>query len=291
MIVARTAEELAAVPHHGTRVVVMTMGALHDGHLALVRRAQELGDQVVVTIFVNPLQFNEAADYERYPRTLEADCALLESLGVDAVFAPGDEVMYPAGVPVVSVSAGVIGTVLEGAARPGHFDGVVTVVAKLLNLTQPQVAVFGAKDAQQVIAVRALVRDLNFPVAIATASTVRDPDGLAQSSRNVFLSPSERESALALSRSLQEADAAAQAGRSLADVVAAGREVLSRAAGVEVDYFSALNPADASEVQGDYRGEVVIAVAAHVGATRLIDNVTTRIGPPEGAVGAEGELQ
>lgn len=254
------------------------MGALHEGHLSLIRRAKDLGDQVIVTVFVNPLQFDELTDYERYPRTLEADLALLEPLGVDAVFAPSEAEMYPAGVPAVSVSAGVIGRVLEGAARPGHFDGVVTVVAKLLHLTAPHVAVFGAKDAQQVIAVRALVRDLNIPVEIATVATQRDEDGLARSSRNVFLSAAERASALALSGAVFAAAAAAESGASLTDVLATGRAVLAAEPGVNLDYFVAMNPADASELAGDYRGDVVIAVAARVGDTRLIDNITTRVG-------------
>ncbi len=279
MQLIRTAADLAALPHGERRVVVMTMGALHEGHLALIRRAKELGDQVVVTIYVNPLQFDEAADYDSYPRTLDADLALLEPLGVDAVFAPDDAEMYPSGEPVASVSAGVMGRVLEGAARPGHFDGVLTVVAKLLHLTAPDVAVFGAKDAQQVIAVKALVRDLNFPVEIATAATVRDEDGLARSSRNVFLSPDERERALALNRALASAAHTAEGGAPLAAILKAGRDILDAHDGLDVDYFAALNPADASEANDDYRGEVVLAVAARVGATRLIDNITTRIAP------------
>ena len=279
MQLIRTAADLAALPRGERRVVVMTMGALHEGHLALIRRAKELGDQVVVTIFVNPLQFDEAADYDRYPRTLDADLALLEPLGVDAVFAPSDEDMYPHGEPVVMVSSGVIGRVLEGAARPGHFDGVLTVVAKLLHLTAPDVAVFGAKDAQQVIAVKALVRDLNFPVEIATAATVRDDDGLARSSRNVFLSPDERNRALALNRALASAARTAEGGATLAATLKAGRDILDAQDGIDVDYFAALDPADASEANDDYRGEVVLAVAARVGATRLIDNITTRIAP------------
>ena len=279
MQLIRTAADLAALPRGERRVVVMTMGALHEGHLALIRRAKELGDQVVVTIFVNPLQFDEAADYDRYPRTLDADLALLEPLGVDAVFAPSDEDMYPHGEPVVMVSSGVIGRVLEGAARPGHFDGVLTVVAKLLHLTAPDVAVFGAKDAQQVIAVKALVRDLNFPVEIATAATVRDDDGLARSSRNVFLSPDERKRALALNRALASAARTAEGGATLAATLKAGRDILDAQDGIDVDYFAALDPADASEANDDYRGEVVLAVAARVGATRLIDNITTRIAP------------
>jgi len=279
MIIARTRGELPAPA--GRRAVVMTMGALHEGHLALVRRARELADQVIVTIFVNPLQFNEAADLERYPRTLDADCALLEPLGVDAVFAPSVDEMYPGGNPTVTVSAGPIGDILEGAHRPGHFDGVLTVVLKLLHLTAPDVALFGAKDAQQVIAVRAMVRDLAVPVAIEAVDTVRDPDGLALSSRNVHLSERERAEALILSRALRAADQAARNGDAAPDVLATGRAVLAQrppASAVRVDYLEVIDPRSATTVAEDYRGEAVVAVAARVGATRLIDNVTVTIG-------------
>lgn len=262
-----------------SRAVVMTMGALHEGHLALVRAAREAADEVVVTIFVNPLQFEDAGDLDRYPRTLEADCALLEPLGVDVVFAPSAEEVYPGGAPVVTVHAGAIGDVLEGAHRPGHFDGVLTVVTKLFNLTQPDLAFFGQKDAQQVIAVRALVRDLSIPAQVVAVPTVRDADGLALSSRNVFLSPVERTRALVLSRALNAADAAARAGGSLAEVLEAGRHTLAEVPQVEVDYLDALDPVTAVPLEPGYRGETVIAVAARVGETRLIDNVVTRIGP------------
>ncbi|MDN4490618.1 pantoate--beta-alanine ligase [Demequina sp. SYSU T00068] len=262
-----------------SRAVVMTMGALHEGHLALVRAAREAADEVVVTIFVNPLQFEDDEDLERYPRTLEADCALLEPLGVDVVFAPSLDEVYPGGPPVVTVHAGAIGDVLEGAHRPGHFDGVLTVVTKLLNLTQPDLAFFGQKDAQQVIAVRALVRDLSIATRIVPVPTVRDADGLALSSRNVFLSPVERTRALVLHRALQAADGAARAGRDLETVLAAGRHTLSEVPQVEVDYLAALDPVTAEELTPGYVGEAVVAVAAQVGATRLIDNVVTRIGP------------
>ncbi|WP_234988100.1 pantoate--beta-alanine ligase [Demequina sp. NBRC 110056] len=281
MILASTAAELPTREPGTRRAVVMTMGALHEGHLALVRRAREIADQVVVTIFVNPLQFNEAADLERYPRTLEADCALLEPLGVDAVFAPSVDEMYPGGSPTVTVSAGAIGGVLEGAHRPGHFDGVLTVVLKLLHLTDPDVALFGAKDAQQVIAVRAMVRDLAVPVRIEAVDTVRDPDGLALSSRNVHLSERERAEALILSRALFAAAGAARNGSAAPDVVATGRAVLAQrppASAVRVDYLEAIDPRTAMAVEADHRGDAVIAVAARVGATRLIDNVTVTLG-------------
>ncbi|WP_062516191.1 pantoate--beta-alanine ligase [Demequina gelatinilytica] len=259
-----------------SRAVVMTMGALHEGHLALVRAAREGADEVVVTIFVNPLQFDDADDLDRYPRTLDEDCALLEPLGVDVVFAPSVEEVYAGGEPVVTVSAGAIGEVFEGAHRPGHFDGVLTVVAKLLNLTQPDLAFFGQKDAQQVIAVRTMVRDLNFPVQVVAVPTVRDKDGLALSSRNVFLSPAERERALALSAALREADAAVRSGAGVSAALAVGRAVLASEPDVDVDYLEFQDPVTADVVPEGYRGEAVLAVAARVGETRLIDNLVTR---------------
>jgi pantoate--beta-alanine ligase len=261
-----------------TRAAVMTMGALHEGHLALVRAARETADEVVVTVFVNPLQFNDPADLERYPRDLEADRNLLEPLGVDVLFAPSADEVYPGGRPVVTVSAGRIGEIYEGEYRPGHFDGVLTVVLKLMNLTRPDAAFFGAKDAQQLIAIRRMVSDLNVGVEIVGVPTVREADGLALSSRNVFLSPAEREDALSLSRALRTASDAVASGASLPDVVAAGRAVLDPVRSVRVEYLAVLDPASAEGVGGDYRGEAVIAVAAHVGATRLIDNMTTVIG-------------
>ena len=280
MILATSAAQLP--PREGVRGVVMTMGALHEGHLALVRRAREIADQVVVTIFVNPLQFDDPGDLERYPRTLDQDLALLEPLGVDAVYAPAVDEVYPGGTPVVTVSAGSIGAVFEGEHRPGHFDGMLTVVLKLLHLTGPDVALFGAKDAQQVIAVRTMVRDLSVPTRIEPVATVREADGLALSSRNVHLTPHERTRALALSRSLEEAADAARNGEALPGVLARGRAELDAQPGIEVDYLAALDPADASALADDYRGEAVIAVAARVGTTRLIDNVSV-------AIGQEGE--
>jgi pantoate--beta-alanine ligase len=281
MRILHTAAELPP-PQAGTRrAVVMTMGALHEGHLALVRAARSQAEEVVVTIFVNPLQFNEAADLERYPRTLDADAALLEPEGVDWVYAPGVSDVYPGGSPIVTVNAGAINDVFEGAHRPGHFDGVLTVVLKLLHLTRPDVAFFGQKDAQQVIAIRTMCSDLNVPVEIAVVPTVREPDGLALSSRNVFLSAQERIDALVLSRALNAAGALAASGASAAAVIAAGKRVLADNPGVIPDYFAALDPASAQPVADDYRGEVVIAVAARVGQTRLIDNIVTTVGEPQ----------
>lgn len=299
MHVVHTAADLAALPPAaaadggpGRRAVVMTMGALHEGHLALVRAAREATEQVVVTIFVNPLQFNDKSDLERYPRTLEADAALLEPLGVDAVFAPSVDEVYPGGSPVVTVSAGAINNVFEGVHRPGHFDGVLTVVLKLMHLTQPDLAFFGQKDAQQVIAIRTMVRDLNVPLAVEVVPTVREDDGLALSSRNVFLSEGERRQALALHRALEAAVERAAARGDADEVVGAARSVLASAAleakrsprdhsAFVVGYVGAMDPTTAQPVPSDYRGDVVIAVAVRVGETRLIDNVVTRIGGPE----------
>lgn len=285
MIIATTAAQLPARPQ-GTRAVVMTMGALHEGHMSLVRQARELADQVVVTIFVNPLQFNDEADLENYPRTFEADCALLEAAGVDAVFAPTRREMYGPADPQVTVSAGVVGDVFEGEHRPGHFDGMLTVVLKLMHVTSPDVALFGAKDAQQVIAVRAMVRDLSVPVNIVTVPTVRDADGLALSSRNVHLSAAERERSLVLYRALTAAQDAARNGASAVGVIQAGRAVLDADShhGIKVEYLAALDPDSAQAVPEDYRGDAVVAVAAYVGTTRLIDNVTVRIEPDQKGV-------
>jgi pantoate--beta-alanine ligase len=254
------------------RAVVMTMGALHAGHLSLVARARELADAVVVTIFVNPLQFAPTEDLARYPRDLERDLALLSGPGLlgpdDIVFAPGPEVVYPDGDPVVRVRAGAIGEVLEGASRPGHLDGVLTVVLKLLHLTRPEVALFGAKDAQQLAAVRRMVRDLDVPVTVEAAPIVRDDDGLALSSRNAYLSDDERRRALGLSRAVRATGSAerirATAHRELADL--------------DVDYVALVDPETFAEVPADFVGEALLLVAATVGTTRLIDNARVEVG-------------
>ncbi|GGZ23270.1 pantoate--beta-alanine ligase [Streptomyces nitrosporeus] len=222
-------------PAGARRAVVMTMGALHDGHATLIRAARDAvgpGGQVVATVFVNPLQFGEAADLERYPRTLDADLAVAGRAGADAVFAPSVDEVYPGGDPQVRITAGPMGERLEGAARPGHFDGMLTVVAKLLHLTRPDEAFYGQKDAQQLALIRRMARDLNFGVGITAVPTVRDPDGLALSSRNRFLSPGERRTALALSRALFAARdrlAAQQALHARAHAVQPGND---RAAGL-----------------------------------------------------------
>ncbi|WP_069171956.1 pantoate--beta-alanine ligase [Streptomyces griseus] len=325
----RTVGELRALPRPdgAQRAVVMTMGALHDGHASLIRTARAAagpGGQVVVTVFVNPLQFGEAADLDRYPRTLEADLAVASEAGADAVFAPGADEVYPGGEPQVRITAGPMGERLEGASRPGHFDGMLTVVAKLLHLTRPDAAFYGQKDAQQLALIRRMVRDLDFGIDIVAVPTVRDPDGLALSSRNRFLSTEERRTALALSRALfaardrlaaqqalharatavpghegraaaldrigegraaadSQAVARARPAVGPADVRAAAQAVLDEAAREAVplalDYLALVDPSDFTEIPDDRdEGEAVLAVAARVGATRLIDNIPLTLG-------------
>jgi len=249
----------AALP--GRVAVVMTMGGLHDGHVELVRRARASADAVLVTVFVNPLQFGAGEDLERYPRTLAADVERCGEAGADVVLAPPPYVVYPAGEPVVRVSAGVLGEIFEGASRPGHLDGMLTVVAKLLHLTQPDLALFGQKDAQQLAAVRRMVRDLDMGVEVVAVPTVRERDGLAMSSRNGYLSPPERAAANALYRAL----------RTVADTgsLPAGRAVLDAEPLVRTDYLARVDP---DSFTADPRGGLAV-VAAHVGATRLIDNL------------------
>ncbi len=290
-VVVRTRADLAAALAGltGRRAVVMTMGALHEGHLELVRQASALADHVVVTIFVNPLQFGAGEDLDRYPRQLEADVAALASLGVELVFAPTPDVMYPDGTPAVTVAAGRLGEVWEGASRPGHFDGVLTVVVKLLHLVRPDVALFGQKDAQQLAAIRRMVRDLDLPVEVVAVPIQRDADGLALSSRNVYLSAAERSAALALSRALRAAQPAADAAGPLAGAspaeaaLAAARAVLdaqehAAPGAVVVDYLTLVDPDDLAPVEADYRGTALLAVAARVGRTRLIDNALVHLG-------------
>lgn len=258
----RAGREIALVP---------TMGALHEGHAALVRHAREVADVVVVSIFVNPLQFGERSDLERYPRTLEADQALLEELGADLLLAPDAQQMYPDGGSSTTVHAGPLGDELEGASRPGHFDGVLTVVTKLLNITQPTIVCFGEKDAQQVFLVRRMVRDLDLPVAVHEVATVREPDGLARSSRNVFLDEQHRRAALALSAALTAAAEARPEG--VPAMLAAGRAVLAAEPGIDVDYLVAVDPGTFAPVGEDYADDVRLLVAARVGPVRLIDTL------------------
>ncbi|MEU6853864.1 pantoate--beta-alanine ligase [Actinacidiphila alni] len=269
--------------------VVMTMGALHEGHAALIRAARAHADRtgagdgtrgtVTVTVFVNPLQFGPNEDLDRYPRTLDADLKLAEQAGADRVFAPSADEVYPGGQPQVRISAGPMGERYEGASRPGHFDGMLTVVAKLLHLTRPEAAFFGEKDAQQLALIRRMATDLNFPVEIIGVPTVREADRLALSSRNRYLSEQDRGHALALSRALF-AGRDAVAGGPDAVRKAAGR-VLEAADGLAVDYLALIDPADFTDAPPGHTGPAVLAVAAKVGTTRLIDNIPLEFGAPE----------
>ncbi|PKK12233.1 pantoate--beta-alanine ligase [Thermomonospora sp. CIF 1] len=283
-VIARTREELASARAEitGTLALVPTMGALHEGHLSLIRRAGELADAVAVSIFVNPLQFGPHEDLDRYPRTFEADVAACAAEGVDLIWAPTVEEMYPA-QPQVRLSAGRMGTVVEGASRPGHFDGVLTVVMKLFNQVRPDVAVFGAKDAQQLALIRRMVADLDVPVRIEAGPTVREADGLALSSRNRYLSPEERRTALALSRALRAGEQAA--GEGPAAILQAARAVLAEAEQADPplvpDYLELVDPATFEPVGESHAGEAVLVVAAKVGTTRLIDNVPLTLEPRE----------
>ncbi len=252
--------------------LVPTMGYLHEGHLSLVDRARERADRVVLSIFVNPLQFGPREDLARYPRDLERDVELATNRGVDLVFAPDVDEMYPGGEPVVRVVPGRLADTLCGEFRPGHFEGVLTVVAKLFGIVRPDVAVFGQKDFQQAVLIRRMVEDLDFGVEIDVAPIVREPDGLAMSSRNVYLSPDERGRALGLSRGLERAAEAFGAGEHDPDrLCGLVREEID-GPGVHIQYVEVVDP-DTLEPARLARPGHVIAVAAYVGETRLIDNV------------------
>jgi pantoate--beta-alanine ligase len=268
MKVLSTRGELRAARDGRTGVaVVMTMGALHEGHAALLHRAREEAGTVLLTIFVNPLQFGPSEDFERYPRTMENDLALARAAGVDLVFAPSREVMYPQGAPAVRVDPGPAGELFEGVSRPGFFHGVLTVVNKMFQLTRPDLAYFGEKDYQQLGLIRAMVRDFDLPIDVRGVPTVREPDGLALSSRNRYLAPAERESALVLSRALRAGAVEAAAGR---DAVAAGLAAFAGAPEVKLDYFVLTDPMLGPAPS---RGPARLLTAAWVGGTRLIDNM------------------
>lgn len=252
------------------------MGSLHDGHLALVDRAAQLADRVIVSVFVNPLQFGPSEDFERYPRSLEADRALLAGRGVDAVFAPSADEMYPSGGVATRVTAGDVGERFEGASRPGHFDGVLTVVAKLLGIVTPHVVLFGEKDAQQVFLVTRMVRDLDIDARVEVVDTVRDHDGLALSSRNAYLDEPHRRAALAIPAALDAARSAADGGVDAA--LAAARSALAGHPEVDVDYVALVDPATFDPVADDHRGAARMLVAACVGGTRLIDTAAIALG-------------
>jgi pantoate--beta-alanine ligase len=254
--------------------LVPTMGALHEGHISLIRRAREECDEVVVSLFVNPTQFNDAADLEAYPRDEAQDAVTASEAGADFLFAPSVEVVYPPGFSTEVRLRGPLVESLEGANRgPAHFHGVTTVVTKLLNMVQPTVAYFGQKDAQQALVIRRLVADLDLPVRIELAPTVREPDGLALSSRNVRLGPADRNRALALKAALDAAEAAHAAGeRDSAAVIAQARAAMTPF-DVEPEYLAVVDPTTLAPVAA-IDGEVLVAVAARVGAVRLIDNTT-----------------
>jgi pantoate--beta-alanine ligase len=257
------AERIALVP---------TMGALHEGHLALVDEARRRADRVVMSLFVNPLQFGPAEDLASYPRDLAGDRSLAASRGVDVLFAPDAAAMYPSGSEV-RVVPGAAADRWEGASRPGHFAGVLTVVAKLFHLAEPDVACFGRKDIQQVVLIQQMVRDLDWPLELAVVPTVREPDGLALSSRNRYLSPDERHEALALSRALAAAHAAWRGGeRRASQIEAQMRAVLAMSPGVGPEYIAVTEPTALARVETVDHGTVV-ALAARVGSTRLIDNI------------------
>ena len=256
--------------------LVMTMGALHEGHLDLVRAAKAQADTVLVTVFVNPTQFAPGEDYDTYPRDLAGDAAKLQAVGADALFAPTPEVMYPAGEALVRFDPGRAASILEGKTRPTHFAGVLLVVGKMFHLPRPDVAAFGKKDAQQLAIVSQMVTDLDFPLTILPVEIRREPDGLALSSRNRYLSPNERDTALNLSQALkwgQENASRLGAG----DLAAKVRQRLEAVPGIDVDYVALVNPVGFVPITGDFRGRAILALAAKVGSTRLIDNMDVQL--------------
>ncbi len=254
---------------------VPTMGALHEGHLALVRAARTATSVVAASIFVNPTQFGPNEDLAKYPRSFDRDRELLEREGVDLLFAPSVEEMYPAGA-VTWVTVDELSNKLDGRSRPGHFRGVTTVVSKLFHIVEPDAAFFGQKDAAQVAIVRRMVRDLAMAVDIVVCPIVREPDGLAMSSRNAYLDAAQRKQALVLHRSLIRAEKMVEAGeQNAARLAAAGREVFAAEPSVRLDYFEVVSPETLDPVDA-ISGGALIAVAAYVGNTRLIDNVVIR---------------
>jgi pantoate--beta-alanine ligase len=272
VIVTTSRAELAAAREkiEGSLAVVMTMGALHDGHQALIEAARRRADHVLVTIFVNPLQFGPNEDFDRYPRVLDRDLAICARGGVDVVFAPDRGEMYPDGEPTVRVSPGPLGDILEGASRPGFFHGVLTVVLKLLHLTRPDFAYFGEKDYQQLTLVRRMVRDTDLPVEIVGVPTVREPDGLARSSRNRYLAPDARRAALALCAALRAGAAAGDQGPDA--VLAAARDAFG--ARCRLDYLALTDP-DLGPAPST--GPARLLIAAYAGDTRLIDNAPVEL--------------
>ena len=274
--VVETIAELRAALAGRTVALVPTMGALHEGHLALVERAGQLADTVVVSIFVNPLQFGPSEDLDKYPRTLADDLVKLEAAGVEFVFAPSVAEMYPGGSSETRVTAGNVGTLFEGRSRPGHFDGMLTVVSKLLGIVRPAFVTFGQKDAQQVFLVQRMVTDLNVATAVEVVPTVREQSGLALSSRNRFLDERQKRAALSLSSALEAAQSSGDRG--IDQVLAAAQSVLMGENLVQLDYLSVVDPTTFLPVDDDYRGKARVLIAARVGDTRLIDNELIHLG-------------
>ncbi len=277
MQILRTIAEMKSVCRQMQRTgktlgFVPTMGALHEGHLSLVRASKARCDATAVSIFVNPLQFGPSEDLATYPRTLERDSKLLDELGVDLLFVPAAEEMYPAGATTY-VLVEELSDKLDGASRPGHFRGVATVVAKLFAIIRPDFAFFGQKDAAQVAVLRKMASDLNLDVELVVCPIVRDADGLALSSRNAYLNPEQRQQALVLHRSLMTVKAAAAAGeRDTARLIEIGKQVVAAEPAARLDYFAIVNPETLDPVADISRGALV-AVAAFIGTTRLIDNI------------------
>ena len=266
--------------HDGHRIaLVPTMGALHQGHLELVRHARTLAEVVVVSIFVNPLQFGVGEDFDRYPRTLAADLAVLAGEGIDYVFAPDAGEIYPDGMTIPAMYAGSVGTTFEGAARPTHFDGMLTVVARLFDIVRPTVAVFGQKDAQQVFLVRHMIAEGQWPIELAIVRTVREQDGLALSSRNRFLDESQRRLAHVMPEALAAVAMNVSCGAEAAR--AAGHRVFADTPLARLDYLDLVDPQTFEAVSDDYRGPATAVIAAIIWSTRLIDTDNLFLGPQE----------
>ncbi len=277
---AELAAAVASARSQGKRIgFVPTMGALHEGHLSLVRIAQQHAEFVVVSIFVNPLQFGAGEDFDKYPRTLEADAAALDAVEADLVYAPSATEVYGDSGYSVTKAAGPAGEGFEGSIRPGHFDGMLTVVARLFELVQPDVAVFGAKDAQQLFLVREMAARDFAALEIIAAPIVREPSGLALSSRNRYLSEQERVTALSLSRSLAAAAAESErAGSSASDVLQAAEQVMAAEPLAKLDYLALVDLSTFAPVGEDFEGRALMLIAARVGTTRLLDNREIVIG-------------
>ena len=261
---------------------VPTMGYLHEGHTSLINIARKHADVVVVSIFVNPIQFGPSEDYDRYPRDIERDKEILEKMEVDVMFYPSVDDMYPKGFTTYVEVKG-LSDKLCGRYRPGHFRGVTTVVAKLFNIVMPDVAVFGEKDAQQAIIIKRMVRDLNFPVKIIVGPTVREPDGLAMSSRNEYLTEEERKVAPAIYQSLLLAKSLVEQGeRDTSKIIAAMQEFLSKYDRIKVEYIEIVDKEELNPIERLEKGEALIAIAAYLGKARLIDNISVKVGGDNG---------